>query len=153
MRTEAVSNEMNNTGAPPRALRLVFKYEGSDVELISKKLITKVAPPTDNRNVDAEESGFWFVILDNKRNVLYRRIIENPIQYAAEVRTDDPHMPLKWEEQDKPKGHFSVIIPELPKASRIELFSSPLKLRKRFEPAKQLAGFRLKKVSRKKEDK
>ncbi len=128
----------------PQAVRLIFEYKGNKIKLISEKNVEMIAPPAETRELGKKASGFWCEVKDSKGKSLYRRVMQNPIPYAAEVRTDDPRMPLAWQEPTEDmKGQFVVVIPRLEKAAKLSLFSSPLSPKKSMEPAKELKSFAL----------
>ncbi len=130
--------------AVPQAVRLVFEYKGSQIKLLSEKRVEMIAPPSETRELGKNASGFWYEVSDAKGKALYRRVVQNPIPAAVEVRTDDPYRPLAWEKPGQDlKGQFVLLIPQLKAAAKVTLFSSPLNLKSGMEPAKELKSFAL----------
>jgi hypothetical protein len=127
-----------------RALRLTFSYVGSDVYLMSRQSVKMMLPPSDPLSYPREQSGFWFEVKDVNGRTLYRRIMQNPIKYAVEIRTDDPERPLMWHEVSEPKGVFVLLVPELDNAHTIVLYSSPLEPEGIGKPATEINRFGLK---------
>lgn len=130
-------------GKKPQSLRLTIHYEGDKVTLVSQHLVDMISLPSDPLEYSEKESGFWFVVKDNKEKTLYRRITQSPIQYAVEVRTNDPDRPLSWKTVDDPKGEFVLLLPAYRQAASVSLFSSPLSLKEARVPAKEFARISL----------
>lgn len=128
-----------------RSIRLTFSYEGSDVRMVSKQSVEMVAPPSDPILAQENKSGFWYELRDAEGKTIYRRVIQNPIKFAFEVRSD-PERPLAWQTVSQPRGSFVLLLPELEQAKTLVLFSSPLEPKRAFEPAKELTRFSLEQV-------
>lgn len=135
----ALAKERENASA----LRLVFSYEGENVKMISKQRVDMKPPPSDPLTPAKGAAGFWYELTDKEGRTLYRRIKQNPIEYAVEVRSDDPHRPLRWEKGKEVKGEFILVVPVIATAEVLTLFSSPLSAGKESVPAKELARFLL----------
>ena len=125
-------------------IRLVLEYKENDVNLISQQQVDMIPPPSDALEYSERETGFWFVVKDKEKRVLYRRIIQNPIKYAVEVRSDDPDRPLAWETVKEPQGVFVLMLPAFDEAATVSLFSSPFTLEDSMRPAKEFASISLK---------
>ena len=134
------------------SLRLTFSYQGNEVQLISQQAVKMVSPSSDSLTVQEGQTGFWYELWDAQGDTLYRRVIQNPIKFVVEVRTEDPETPLNWEEVAEPKGTFVLLAPDLRQVRTLALFSSPLEPKKMNEPAKELTRFDLTKVSKGKEE-
>lgn len=117
-------------GRVKRSIRFTFSYRGANIKLESRQNIKMIAPPSDALTVSSKRSGFWYELRDKENRILYRRIIQNPVKYAVEVRSDKKDTPLVWEEVKDPAGQFVLLAPELQEAVSIVLVSSP------FEPAR-----------------
>lgn len=143
-----LEGKIMNKGTQPteqlnRALRLTFSYEDSNVRLASIQKVEMLAPPSDPiRAQDGQEAGFWYELRDGEGRTLYRRVIQNPIKFAFEVRSD-PERPLAWQKVSGPRGEFVLLMPELEKAKTLVLFSSPLEPEGALGPAKELTRFNL----------
>lgn len=117
-------------GRVKRSIRFTFSYRGANIKLESRQTIKMISPPSDPLKVSDRRSGFWYELRDKENRMLYRRIIQNPVKYAVEVRSDKKDTPLVWEEVKDPAGLFVLLAPELQEAVSIVLVSSP------FEPAR-----------------
>lgn len=141
-----MKNETQSPKQPNRSLRLTFSYEGSDVRLVSMKSIEMLSPPSDPIQTQEGQAGFWYELRDAEGLTLYRRVIQNPIKFASEVRSDNPKRPLEWRKVIEPRGDFVLIVPDLPQAKTVKLFSSPLEPEGTLMPASELTHFSLKQV-------
>ena len=130
-------------GAQPAALRLTFTYRGTEIRLTSVARVDMVTLPSDGLRTIEPRSGFWYEMLDEHGNPLYRRVIENPVRMSAEVRSDDPDHPLTREVIASPEGLFVLHVPDLKAAQTLAFYSSPLEPSKALEPARVIAQFDL----------
>ena len=105
-------------------LRLTFSYRGQDIELVSTQAVDMKVPPADALRWDEKTSGFWVVLRDAGGQPLYRRITSDPIQTSVEYPSDDPKRPLARQDVAAPEGVFVVLVPDLPQARTVALFSS-----------------------------
>lgn len=108
-----------------RSLRIGFSYEGTELRLVSRDDVDVKATPSDAIDYPKGQSGFWIELQDQEGRTLYRRVMQNPIRFAAEFPTGDPDTPLCCESIDEPRGTFSLLLPILEKAHTLVLFSSP----------------------------
>lgn len=123
------------------SIRFTFSYRGANIKLESRQSIKMIAPPSDPLEVRDKRSGFWYELRDKENRVLYRRIIQNPVKYAVEVRSDKKDTPLVWENVKDPAGQFVLLTPELPEAESIVLVSSPFELDRANEEAVEITRF------------
>lgn len=105
-------------------LRLTFSYRGQDIELVSTQAVDMKIPPADALQWDERSSGFWVLLRDAGGQPLYRRITADPIQTSVEYPSDDPKRPLARQDVASPEGVFVVLVPDLPQARTVALFSS-----------------------------
>ena len=113
--------------APRRALRLTFAYEGGEIRLTDVRDLEKqVRPsaPLPDREDDKGRAGFWVELQTGDGKPLYRQVMNNPVRFHAEVpdgKGGFTNRPIP-----QPRGVFFVIVPELPDADQVVIFSSPL---------------------------
>ena len=129
--------------APKRALRLTFAYEGSTVRLVSSQTVDMILPPSHPLEAGKNETGFWFTLADAAGKPVYRRIIHNPMPLDREVFSQGPQQSVHRLEAPKPNGSFVVLVPDVPQARTLMLFSHPLELKSATGPAKELVRFNL----------
>jgi hypothetical protein len=110
-------------GVARRAVRLTFRVEGTQVELIDQERVAMVPPPSAEPFGEAR-SGFWFELQDEGDRALYRRIIASPLSSHVEVPTGDPDQPLVYQPQAQPGGVFTILVPDLPEGSKVVLLAS-----------------------------
>lgn len=81
-----------------------------------------------SRDTQNNRSGFWFEITGDKQNVLYRRVIDNPIKTDIEVFSDEKETEsISRHKISDIKGAFSIVIPDISEAEGLDLFGSPIK--------------------------
>jgi hypothetical protein len=130
-------------GQAPSAVRLTFSYKGERLKLVKQQILRMTPPPSDELKETKEASGFWVEVRDAKHKVLYRRAMQSPVRRYAEVRADDPDMPLAMQEVKDPSGIFTILIPHIDKAVEVALFSSPSEEKKRLLPATEIGRYNL----------
>lgn len=110
------------------AKRLTFSYKGYKIKLIEQQNIQKIVPPSVTVDTTNNRSGFWFEITGDKQDVLYRRIIDNPIKTDIEVFSDEKVTEsVSRHKVSDIKGAFSIVIPDIPEAEGLDLFGSPIR--------------------------
>ena len=133
----------------PPSLRLVLSFDGAVVRLVSSQPKNARAIPSDDiRKRPQAETGFWYELQDAAGTVLYRRIAQNPMQMAAEVRSDDSARPLTWQRKTEARGTFVLLVPRFKEAQSLVLFSSPLDPQAVPAAARELARIDLTKAVR-----
>jgi hypothetical protein len=127
------------------ALRLTFSYEGNTVQLLTQQNLDTLVPPSDSLDDFTGQAGFWYELRDAAAQPVYRRIMENPIQFSLEGPPDDPEnmSDLHRVQVDNPLGVFTLLVPNLAEAQTLALVSSPLDSETLAEPATDLAVFDL----------
>jgi hypothetical protein len=109
-------------GEVPRAIRLVFEYEGDDVTLVERHRLAKRPWPPHALVPREDERGYWVQLSDGEGRPLYRRIIHDPIQRTLEVVGGAPNESLTRIPVDEVRGRFSVVVPDIPAARSVALF-------------------------------
>lgn len=108
----------------PRAVRLVFDYEGDEVRLVSRQPVEMVVPPTDPISGLESALGSWVEVRSGQESTLYRRVIPGLFRNDTEVFSPDPQHSVSRAPLDVPAGTVSVVVPELDEADHIALLSS-----------------------------
>jgi hypothetical protein len=125
-----------------KALRLTFEYEGSSVKLVSAQSVDMILPPSHPLETTEAQTGFWFTLADNQGKPVYRRTVQNPIRYDREVFSNDPaHPSIQRVPVAQPKGTFVMLVPDVPEARTVQLFSHPLEPLAPALAAKEIARF------------
>ena len=120
-----MSSKRETGGRRTRSLRLIFAYEGANVRLVGRQSVEMIPPPSDSLAGREGETGFWYELRDSRGQTLYRRLMQNPIQYSTEVLSNDPVRPVERRDVPDPRGVFVLISPQLEEAQTLALFSAP----------------------------
>ena len=134
-------------------IRMLFSYKGEKIELISEEPVAKIAPGPTLPLPERGQSGFWFEVIDREGRRLYVKGIFNPVRFEVEVFPEDPKDVPYWRRIAHPSGFFELLVPDIPQAEEVVLFSSPFDPEKSGEPAKEIARYSLKKKPREKRGK
>ncbi|MDT9681584.1 hypothetical protein RND61_05765 [Streptomyces sp. TRM76323] len=110
----------------PHAVRLIFEYEGPDIRLVSRQRLETTPPPGDRGEDLRATQGFWVEVRDAEHNVLYRRVLHDPVRYDAEVFSEDPDRSIARVPVETPRGTFAILVPDIEAADHVALFSGPL---------------------------
>jgi hypothetical protein len=121
-----------------RAIRLLVEYDESGFKVRDRWEIETLAPPSHPLEVPRATSGFWVELRDAKNNVVYRRVMPNPVQTDVEVF--DPEFGPHRQPTDAKSGSFTVLIPDLPEAEQLAFVSSPSDPARRQNPARMVAA-------------
>jgi hypothetical protein len=131
------------TGPVP-AERVIIQYRSGSFQLLSRSLLTKVLPPSDELpTTNRALSGFWFEVQTPEAEVKYRRIMIDPITLYTEV--PDPARALQPERQEvvPAEAVFTLLIPHIPGSNNLVLFSSPLGRMGKSQAAQKIARIAL----------
>jgi hypothetical protein len=128
------------------SLRLTFVYQGLDVELVSVQPVALIAVPSDTVTVREPRAGFWYTLFDNEGNPLYRRSAHIPFLPCGAILPEEEaakRQSLWQEDVSGIRGRFTLIVPEIPQATAVILFSSPPEIEQRSQPAQPIGRFSL----------
>ena len=142
---------MNPDRKIKRSLRLTFSYERTNVQLTNVQSVTMRPLPADPLQAPKDATGFWIELQDADGQSLYRRVMQNPIRFAAEFPTGETNRPLAWGNIKEPRGSFVLVVPDLSRVQTLVLFSSPLEPDRSAGPAQELVRFDLRQFPQKKE--
>ena len=109
---------------PPRAIRLVFEYDGDDVRLVSQARIDKVLPQTDQSADATSYRGTWSEVRDGDGVTLDRRVLVDPMPRDAEVFPEQLGAEISREPLDRPSGVFTLLVPDLEGADHVAVLSN-----------------------------
>jgi hypothetical protein len=111
---------------PASATRLIFAYDSSGIRLVAQQPVDLAVPSAEAESASSDElaAGFWVEVRDDRRNVLYRHPMRDPIQRYPEVFSDDPDQTIARVEDPAPSGAFTVVVPALPEGERVALMSA-----------------------------
>ena len=126
------------------AVRLILRYEGADVSLVSRQRVAMLVPPSEPLDVSLQErSGFWLEVRDKAGNALYRRLVHEPIRNDVEVFSDDPERSVARVPVERPSGVFSVVLPVPEDADHVALIGTPMEDRPAIARVREIYRFSL----------
>jgi hypothetical protein len=135
-------------GAPPGAERVVLKFSGSNIQMITALQLEKTLSPSDELpQTQRPISGFWYELRAASGAVRYRKIIGDPIRNRVEGPALDGQNTSPVPKFSIPQERvFSVLIPRSGQGDELVIFSSPLREGGESEPAQEIARISLRGV-------
>ncbi|TDJ00132.1 MAG: hypothetical protein E2O70_06290 [Candidatus Dadabacteria bacterium] len=130
-----MSNNTDQIKIASNSFRLTFSYNGETVEYISRKKID-MRPPASDPLIETEEmAGSWYTLADNQGQLIYRRIIQNPLLSLPDIAQADieeteleeiqiQEETLMNEIETKSEGYFTLVIPDSDLAATFTLYCS-----------------------------
>lgn len=107
-----------------RTLRLTFSYEGDTIRLIDRRSVEMIPPAPNTPLPDLDEAGFWYVVRDDKREVVYYRVTRNPMAPSFEVFSPSGEQSITNIDRDRARGTFEILVPDTPEAASLHLFTT-----------------------------
>jgi hypothetical protein len=135
------SDPTQQRAEPNRAIRLLIQYDKSGFSITDSWPLETLAPASHALDAPRATSGFWVELHDAKNNVLYRRVMPNPVQ--SDVEIFDPEEGPHRHAVEEPEGVFTVLVPDMPDAEEIVFVSSPPDPAKRQNAARKVAAMPL----------
>jgi hypothetical protein len=131
---------------PSETYRLTFRYEGERVELVQRDLLRMIAPPTVGAPPEHGKSGgTWIELQDQRGQTVAHRVLHDPFERFAEHHSPDGR--IEHVERPVERGEFDVLVPALPEAVTVSVWSSPLRGKRQSDVAKEIAKFALRDMS------
>ncbi|WP_077489439.1 hypothetical protein [Sinomonas mesophila] len=103
-----------NDSTAPRAVRLIFEYDGDDIRLVHQSPVDVAVTGFDTRR--ELRAGRFVEVRDSEGNGLVRVPVRIDTA-SAEVFPETPGEPITRVDVERPKGAFTVVVPA-PPASR-----------------------------------
>ena len=107
-----------------KAVRLIFAYDGDNIELVSQQPVNMMVPDSDEINDKVSLNGAWLELKNNKNKTIHQQILHDAFRYDTEVFSDDPKVSVSRIPASNPKGAFTVLIPDVEDAQSVSLMSS-----------------------------
>lgn len=126
------------------AVRLILRYEGAEISVVSRQRVAMVVPPSEPIEASLEgRSGFWLEVRDEAGNALHRQLMHDPIRHDVEVFSEDPERSVARVPVEHPSGVFSVVVPAPEDADHVALIGTPMEERPALAQAREIYRFSL----------
>lgn len=129
----------------PVSWRLTFHFdEDGSVELARRQQLPMIAPGSPGPSLTGRDySGSWVELQDRQGRVLFERVLHNPFRTTVEV-----HYPPGRNSQvvsaPRQAGEFEAVVPVIPEATTVVVWSSELvDPERRSEAAREVGRFDL----------
>ena len=126
-----------------RAYRVTFSYEGDKVTLVSQQRVEVILHPPHPVEGNEGQAGFWFTVHDAKNQPVYRRLMQSPIRHDVEVFSAEGDKSIHRQPFERPKGAFTILVPEIEGAQSVSISSHPLKPGAMHLPASEIGRFKI----------
>jgi hypothetical protein len=113
-----MSNDSNQS-APARAVRLIFEYDGDQVQLVSQQPVDMAV--TESDVASAERRGFYVETRDAAGLTLASVPARNAFIGSTEVFPEQHDEPITRVEVERPRGAFTVVVPAPGDADHVSL--------------------------------
>ena len=107
----------------PTAVRLTFEFEGrAQPRVRSTQFLDKQVAASDSREPYTDMAGFWVDVIGAEQQVLYRTVTTDPRERLEGPWGDPGDRLTRTAVRDR--GVFSVVVPEIAGAARVEVWAS-----------------------------
>jgi hypothetical protein len=129
---------------PGPVRRLTFEYDGDQIKLVSDRTVTMIVPPAKPpAAATTGHAALSLLVRDAANRPLATVTHESPFTHDAEVFAPPHEGTLRRVPVERPKGAFTILVPDHPEARTIELIGRPLQPESHAEPARSLGTFPL----------
>jgi len=125
-----------------RALRLIFAYDGNDVRLVSQQAVEMILPRSDPLAAFEGRQGSWVELQDGEGRAIFRRAMPSALPTDVEALADDTGQ-MTCRPVEHPQGIFIALVPDLPQAQVVAVWTSPPPAEPTGPAARQAARFPL----------
>jgi hypothetical protein len=105
--------------ADPASLRLIFEYDGDQVNLVSRQPVDMVAPSSEPLEDFSDRRGSWVELLAPDGAALHRQVLHDPIRTSSEVFGPESEGGLRRVARTRRRGAFTVVVPDLARAEQV----------------------------------
>jgi hypothetical protein len=106
------------------AIRLTFRYAGEVVQLVSRRRIKTLVPPTDPVEAFEGRQGLWAELRSPDGATVHRQLLGDVLRGDVEVFSDEPERSIRRITLERPAGVFDVLVPDLEMAEHLALVRS-----------------------------
>lgn len=122
--------------------RLTFRFDGERIDLVRQERLQKIAPgTTPAAPIPGKNSGTWLALVDPAGQVLFHRLLHDPLRTRAEHHSPDGRIELHL--RDPQPGEFTALLPDIPAAAEVRLYASPTDHERMHEPAREIGRYPL----------
>jgi hypothetical protein len=110
---------------PSPVRRVLLAYRDGQWQIEREVVVPSMTLPKSTPLPEAAErghQGFWFELVGESGDMLYRRILEHPAESGAEVFS--PNGTITRMDEPREDVLVEVLVPALPEPTRLELFAS-----------------------------
>jgi hypothetical protein len=139
---ETAPNQPIDTRRYRTSWRLTFRFDGQRINLIRRERLQKIAPGTTAETPEpGRNSGAWLELVDRSGQVLFHRLLYDPLRTRAEHHSPDGRIELHVRTPEP--SEFTEIVPDIPAASEVILYSSPTEYDRMHEAAREIGRYSL----------
>jgi hypothetical protein len=118
----STTQHIASTAVPySHSFRLTFTIRPGQVELVSVARVAMRAPAPATPPPGEQQSGFWVELRGHKGELLYHRMLRNPLPDSVEVFDDEKGGTIRRVPSKRTEAKFDVIVPDLAAASDLFL--------------------------------
>jgi hypothetical protein len=129
---------------PGPVRRLTFEYDGDQVRLVSDQTVTMIVPAAKPPPAAAPGHGTLSVLMSDEADQPLTAVTrESPFTHDTEVFAPPDEGTLQRVPVAKPKGAFTILVPDHPAATKVELIGRPLRPESHAQPPQSLGTFPL----------
>ncbi len=129
-----------------RAIRLHLQFDRSAPQehqvtlrkLERAEMLVEAPDVIPDELADQPLCGFWVELMNEGREVLYRKVMENPIVCRVEVPDEEDSTAIRMYRSIPDSRQFSLLLPDFEDGVLVVLHSSPLELEVMRRPAEPL---------------
>jgi len=120
----------------PAAVRLIFEYEGDQVQLVAQQRVDVAVPGLDLDVSPTPRPGHYVEVRSTTNEALSRVPIREALGGSVEVFPEEPGSPITRVDVPEPRGAFTVVLPVSEAADQVAV----VRVTQRQPEAQALAG-------------
>lgn len=112
-----MTDDSSGSGNPPRAMRLIFEYDGEDVHLVSQQPVNMAVADYDPARL--QHPGYYIDSRNATGQLLARVQAHEAFASSVEVFPERRGEPISRLDVAQPRGAFTVVVPLPADADRV----------------------------------